>query len=129
MYRLKAFVVCFLILGNCANFQSQKTIRFDDGRAATIFFNTRLADSGEKVFVVDFRNERNVTTAAEVERDVIEIWDDVKQEANSSEAAEGVINYSYSTGEKDKEGNKIFAGIIFIADRTESGEWSIKRAD
>lgn len=127
MYRLRVVALYFLILANCANFQSQRTIKFEDGRSATVYFEITESDAGEKIFVVDFENYRTVRRVSEVEKEVVEIWRQVRKEADKADLEEGVIKYSFPTGAKNAEGKPIFEGLIFTADRKENGEWSIKR--
>ena len=129
MIRYFIFLLTFLFLANCGSFHNQTTIQLSEGRTAAVFFSSEKTDTGERIFVVEFTNEGLVTKESQAENDVIEIWDGIKAVAEKEQIDEAVIKYRFRTGELDKEGKQVFEGLLFTADRTESGRWAIRKVE
>lgn len=129
MIRNLLFITGFLILLNCGSFQTQTDIRFKDGRIGTVFLEYQDSDSGEKILIADYTNEAAVQKESDIERDVIEIWSAVEKVETKEGVEEALLRYRYFTGHHSEAGKDIFEMILFTADLTESGKWSIKRVD
>ena len=127
MIRFFIFFAVLIFFTNCGSFPYQKTIRLSDGRKALVFYDFEKTDSGSKVFVAEYTNETGVRKESIVEDDVIAIWAVLKTEAERENIDEAVIKYGFTS--VDLNERKIFEGIIFVADREESGRWSIKKVE
>jgi hypothetical protein len=129
MIRYFVLVLGFIILGGCGNFQFQKTIQFKDGHTASVSYEIQTTDAKEKILFVEFRNERPVRKESVVEAEVLEIWSEVRSEAEKQNIEEGLIKYWFLTGNTDEKSKRVYQGLLFTADRRENGSWSIKRVD
>lgn len=127
MRRILVFSFAFLFLNSCGSFHYQKSIDLGDGRIAEVFFETDKTASGEEILLVEYTNAGFVRKEAQVESDVLKIWEAVQREAEKRNIEEAVIKYRYQTGEVNGEGKKIYEGLLFTADQTETRKWSVRK--
>ncbi|MEZ5308242.1 MAG: hypothetical protein R2684_13940 [Pyrinomonadaceae bacterium] len=130
--RLLILFTGFLILTNCGSFQGQKTIELKSGRNGTISSEFQTTETGDRIFVVDFTSSSPMRKEAEVEKDVLDIWEVARGEAERAETEEALIKYRFKPEApvKDEHGHEEdFVGLLFTADLMENGRWTIKRVD
>lgn len=127
MIRFLALIVAFSLLANCDSFQYQKTVELDQGKKVLVSVENRVTDSGETILVVDYASEESPLKEKKVEKDVLAIWNQVRSEADEREIVEAVINYRYRT--RDESGTKRYEGILFTADKKETGDWSVRKVE
>ena len=122
-------VLAFAILVNCGSFHNQKTVKLKSGRQAKVFVGTEISDSGVPVLIVEHENDVPVRKEADIENEILEIWQFVKSEAEAQQIHEAVIKYSFVTTERGHDGKKEGGVVLFTADLTESGRWSIRKVE
>ncbi|MEZ5426753.1 MAG: hypothetical protein R2747_10835 [Pyrinomonadaceae bacterium] len=88
-----------------------------------------MSPENEPVLVVDYKTDEKVVTEKNVETEVSEIWDAVKDEAEKLDIDQGIIRYKYFSEEKIEDGKpvKLYAGLIFTAEKIENGTWKIDK--
>lgn len=118
-----------LFVQACGADDGQKTVSLRDGRNVTVYYEPEQGDAGENILIVEFRNDIKIVREATAERDVFDIWMGLSSEAGRFEAEEALIKYRYPTGDKNKEGKEIYDLLLFTADRTETGSWTIRRVN
>lgn len=122
-------ILGFSILTGCAIPNDKKTVALRDGRKVTVFFEIEETSSGDKIFVVDFKNDNRIRREITAEREVFDIWKELSGEADRLRIDEGLIHYRYSTGEMNREGKVVYELLLFSADKTETGRWAIRKVN
>ncbi|MDH3492088.1 MAG: hypothetical protein OEM82_00940 [Acidobacteriota bacterium] len=129
MIRFFVLITALIILVNCGSFHNQKTISLKDGRDVTVFFDIEKIESGEDVLFVEYTSEVLVRKESTVENEVTEIWSALETLAESKRVEEAIIKYQYPSGESNGSGKKLYEALLFTADFTETGNWTIRKVD
>ena len=128
--QILTFVVCtasFMNASGCGSFHDQKKVRLRDGREITVSYGTEIVNTGERIFVVEFRNDSLVRRVRTIENDVYDIWHSISGEAEKEAVEEALIRYSFFTGRQNDQGQGIYESRLFSAERTEAGKWSLRK--
>ena len=129
IFVLTSLICGILVLSGCKGLEGQKTLRLRDGSEVDVFFELDSTDSGERILVADFRNDKKIRKEVTAEREVYDIWTALSEQAERLDAEEGLIKYRYPTGAKNEDGKNIYELLLFSADRTETGRWTIRRVN
>ncbi len=78
---------------------------------------------------IDYVNEEKVIKVKTVENEALEIWAGLKEEAEKLEVKEALIKYSYFTGRTKDTGEKEYGSTLFDAEKTESGDWKLRKVN
>lgn len=131
MKRIFIGLILFIFLVSCEknNFGNEKEIKLSSGKTLKVLIEKKETSNNEKVFVVEYQNDERVLKEENVEKEVLEIWKKVENEANQTDSTEGIIKASYFIG-KDKETNESqYEIFLFNAEKIENGTWQIEKVN
>ena len=116
---------------NCAleNSQNKKIVNFSSGKTGEVFFEKQTSPENEPILIVDYRTDEQIIREETVETEVLEIWKEVRDEADKLELNEAVIRYKFFGEEKIENGRsvKLYTGLLFTAEKRENGSWKIDK--
>jgi len=124
---LSSLILCFLITSNCGSFQNQRSLRLSSDKLVTVQFEIRFPNPEQRILFVEYLNENQVRKEATIEKEVLEIWEQLRSEAETKGIDEGLIQYSFPDAEDHEHKDEKFLTVLFTADQIENGSWSIKR--
>lgn len=131
MFRKTIVLILSIFAASCAsdNSANKKIVNLSNGKTAEVFFEKQISPENEPVLVVDYITEEQMVREKEVEAEVLEIWNGVKDEAEKLELGEAVIRYKFFSGQETENGKpvKLYTGLIFTAERIENGNWKIDK--
>ena len=97
-------------------------------KQSKLILEEKEINKGEKIFVVEYKNNEKHIKEIIVEKEVQEIWEKVKKQSEKLNLDEAVIKYEYLIG-KNKQGEPVYEGILFNAEKIENGTWKITKVN
>lgn len=122
-------LIVFLFSGCSGKTETKKTITLSSGRAIEVSFEKQDHKDRDPILFVDYINEEKVIKEKTVEDEAQEIWNAVKNEADKSDVKEALIKYTYYTGHETEGGEKEMGSVLFDAEKTESGDWKLRKVN
>ena len=122
-------IVAFVFLLGCVgqNVETTKEIKFSGGKTGNVTFEKVKESENETVFHVNFQNDEKVIKESTVEKQVEEIWEQMKAQAEKDDIEEALIKYIYLFDFDDEHQKPIYKIILFEATRSEQTKWKIRK--
>lgn len=108
--------------------ENRKTVNFSSGESAEVFIEEDTA-GGERVMIVDYRNDSKVREEDEVEKQVGEIWKAVASEAEKRGFTNVIIKYRFPSDRIHNADENLYSGLLFEAEQIENGTWKLRRVN
>ncbi|MCO6511269.1 MAG: hypothetical protein J5I65_10815 [Aridibacter famidurans] len=123
-------LILVLIFSSCAvvTDENRKTVNFSSGKSADVFIEEDTV-GGERVMIVDYRNDARVREEDEVERQVGEIWKSVAGEAEKRGFKNVIIKYRFPSDRIHNADENVYEGLLFEAEQIENGTWKLRRVN
>ncbi len=122
-------IICLLFFFGCAGKGVTKEITLSNKSKVKVYFEKIEDGERESILSVDCKTNDIKLREDEVEKEVLEIWNLIKEEAEKLELKEAVIQYNFTAGEKNKDDKLIYHRLIYNASQFENGDWKIKKAN
>ena len=128
IFLLTIIAAAFLSCTSCQN-QDRYEVTLSSGDTAVYYLDEEEID-GQKILVLDHLSQKKATSEKIVEREVSEIWESARREAEKREFAEALIKYRYPQSEENEDnagGN--YRGLLFEAEKLENGTWKLSKVN
>lgn len=131
MKRIFLLLILSIFLISCSEKVStnEKEIKLTNGTNLKVTFAEKEIEKDLKVFTVDFQNNEKVNKEEIVEEQVLEVWKNLENEANKTDADEAVIKTRYFIGNDEKNNEPIYLDFLFNGEKTENGTWKITKVN
>lgn len=123
------FIVFGIVLSACWTDQNGKTVKLESGKTVTISFDEQKADEKVTKIAIDAVTTEKLKTDNELEKDVKEIWESVREKVELKELDEAIVRYQYTADYVDENNDpeKVFVVSVFLAEKIENGTWKIDK--
>ncbi|MCB1025193.1 MAG: hypothetical protein KDB79_12430 [Acidobacteria bacterium] len=131
MKRFLVIVIFVFLSLNCSrsNLGIKREIKFADGRKGEVTVEFKRDSAKKEIIDLTITKDEQVIKIAEVEKEVQQIWSQIKDEAENKDIAEGLIKYVYIADIDEKTKKPIYHILFFEAERIENGTWEITRVN
>ncbi|NNF00927.1 MAG: hypothetical protein HKN25_18065 [Pyrinomonadaceae bacterium] len=123
------FLAVLIFIASCSAGDTKKEITLSSGRTIVVSFEKQIHEGRDPVLFVDYVNEEKVIKTKTVEDETLEIWNALKEEVEITGVQEALVKYSYFTGRIKDSGEKEYGSILFDAEKTESGNWKLRKVN
>ncbi|REJ76387.1 MAG: hypothetical protein DWQ47_12330 [Acidobacteria bacterium] len=106
---------------------NSREVEFSSGKTGIVFLEEETA-GGERVMIVDYKNDDLVRKETEIEKQVEEIWRSVTGEAEERGISNVVIKYRFRDPTSDSD-EEVYSGLLFEAEKIENGTWKLRRVN
>ena len=128
--KFKLTILLLLLFIGCKEaIETKKSITLSSGRTIEVNFEKQHHEEREPVLFIDYVNEEKVRKTKTVDEETLEIWKNLKEEAEKFEVKEALIKYSYFTGRTKDSGEKDYGSILYNAEKIESGDWNLRKVN
>lgn len=131
MKRLLILVFVSFLFLNCAenNLEAKREVKFSGGNKGEVSLDFIKGTNGKEILHVTYTKDKQVIKIADVDKDVEEIWSQVKGEAEKKDVYEGLIKYVYVSEFEEGSNTPIYLILLFETERIENGSWTINRVN
>lgn len=131
MKRLLILVFSAFLFLNCSevNSEAKREIKFADGKNGEVSIEFVKESEKKEILQVTYTKDQQVLTIAEADKEVQEIWSQVKSEAEKKDINEALIKYVFIAEFEEATKKPIYQILLFDAERIENGSWTIERVN
>ena len=122
-------IILLIFFLSCTQSNFEKEITLSSGKKISVSFKKMVIDNNEPILSIVYKTDERKVREDSVEKEVLEIWSGVKEEAEKLDLKEALIKYSFFAGEKTKEDKIIHHILIFEASKIENGSWKIRKVN
>ncbi len=131
MKQLFFILTISFLFGGCFSSELKKEIlvELSNGKMIKVSIERKEIIKSEKVLVVEYKNEEGVLKLETVEKEVLEVWSNVEDEANKIGVEDSVISAGYFIGKGEKSGERKYEEFLFDGEKIENGTWKITKVN
>ncbi|MCW5961049.1 MAG: hypothetical protein KIS76_12875 [Pyrinomonadaceae bacterium] len=129
IFLISLTVVFGVLLSGCQTGEKEKTVSLSSGKTVSISFEKETVNEKVTKLAVDAVTTEKLKTEVDLEKDVTEIWESVRENVENDDLDEAVIRYKYSADyvNESNDPEKVFVVSVFLIEKIENGTWKIDK--